>query len=251
MLGSGPSAARARCRARCSGSVTAVARRRCASRREAPSVPARETDASRGWVKRTRLSVTSITSASIAGRSSSDGSAAERAGEQVDRTVAGESRQAKRVERSGRQERKPSRDELLQRGRDRERLAGRDRNGAPIERPPELEREERIPARRVDDLEQRRPGQCESEALAEQRLHGAHVESAELDARQALALERRPESERALLCIRSRRDEDSHRLSCEADGTRTRAPHATTCQASGHRRARRARAVHAPAPEGR
>ena len=136
----------------------------------------------------------------------------QRTGEQVDRTVAGEGSQAKRVERSRWQERKSSRDELLQRGRDRERLAGRDRNGAPIERPPELEREERIPARCVDDLEQRRPGQCEPQTLAEQRLHRVHVESAELDVRQALALERRSESERVLLCVRSRRDENSHGL---------------------------------------
>ena len=81
-----------------------------------------------------------------------------------------------------------------------------------IERPSELEREERVPARGVDDLKQRRLRQCESEALAEQRLHGAHIESAEPESRQPLVLERRPESERAPLCVRSDRDEDGHRL---------------------------------------
>ena len=100
--------------------------------REVSFVPACETDASRGWVKRTRLSVASITSASIAGRSSSDGSASSaRASMSMPQSPARPLRPARRG--FSRQQRKPSRDELLQRSRDHQaaRRARKCARGAP------------------------------------------------------------------------------------------------------------------------
>ena len=138
----------------------------------------------------------------------------QRTGEQVDRTVAGEGRQAKRVESFRRQERKSPRDELLQRGRTWSGSPGATERSA--HRAPARAR-----ARRTDSRPtRRRPGAAlggsvRVPTLAEQCLHGAHVESAELDVHQALALERRSESERALLCVRSRRDENSHGLTAK------------------------------------
>ena len=195
-------------------------------------------------MKRTRLSVTSITSASIAGRSSSDGSASSaRASRSIAQSPARAAKPS--VERCRRQERKPARNELLQRRRDREWLAGRDRNAAPVERPPELEREERIPARRVDDLEQRRPVRAGRGARGAAPARRSSSPPSWTRVRRSPSNAGPQASERSPHPLAPRRGPP--RSHCAADGTRTRARHATTYQASGHRRARRARAVHVPA----
>ena len=214
-----------------------------------PSRRARPTPA--GGVKRTRLSVTSITSASIAGRQL--------------RRVGGQRARAGRCHSRRRGPPRPARRgsaaaaqafarRALQRSRP-QRLAGA---ACAVERPPELEREERIASRCVDDLEQRRPRQCESEALAEQRLH-ALASSPPSWTCVMRSLERRPgaserssafaraEMRTATVSLRSRRNANSStaRDDVSSQWTSSRATSTGCSRASSRRTLRKPAATRA------
>ena len=171
----------------------------------------------------------------------------ERVSEQVDRTIAPERRQAQGIERRGRQEREPTDDELPERGGNREGLARRDRVGVAVECPPELEREERVPARGVDDLEERRPSQLESEPPPSSACTACTSSPpSRRRVRRSTSNVGPNASERPSVSGRRRRARPRTRSG--AAGARTRAPRATRCRASARRRGRRARAARARAP---
>ena len=80
--------------------------------------------------------------------------------------------------------------ERVEVGRDRQLLA-RDHPAAPaLERSPELEREERVPSRRLPDAPERRTEQTLAESRPQELVERAEGQSAELERKQALLRQR-------------------------------------------------------------
>ena len=96
-----------------------------------------------------------------------------------------------------RQRRQPSGDESGERRRNRQPLTRARASARLLERAPELERVERIPARRLVKLDKRRTRKRDAEAVAQQPMRRADTQRAELQPPQLLARQRAIEPERS------------------------------------------------------